>query len=154
MKKDNPTPPPAKKNPVGFQKGRAKTGGMKKGGKRKKTIYQETVAKLEEQHKAREALVAKTVNGIDYDKDGNVLGPDYGQTPLEFMLGLMRDRRAPTAFRAAAAKDAAPYQHPKLASIEVKQKSININNNVSSKARETLDNEGMQKLYRELLDNE
>lgn len=152
MKKEEVTPPPPKKNPVGFQKGRAKTGGMKKGTKRKKTIYQETVARLEEQQAKREALVAKTVNGIDYDKDGNVLGPDYGQTPLEFMLGLMRDRRAPTAFRAAAAKDAAPYQHPKLASIEVKQKSVTINQNIEGKSAKELSGADLQKLYKDLLD--
>lgn len=152
MKKEEVMPPPPKKNPVGFQKGRAKTGGMKKGTKRKKTIYQETVARLEEQQAKREALVAKTVNGIDYDKDGNVLGPDYGQTPLEFMLGLMRDRRAPTAFRAAAAKDAAPYQHPKLASIEVKQKSVTINQNIEGKSAKELSGADLQKLYKDLLD--
>ncbi len=41
-----------------------------------------------------------------------------GLTPLDFMLDVMRDQRNPLHLRASAAKDAAPYVHPRLANIE------------------------------------
>lgn len=41
-----------------------------------------------------------------------------GLTPLEYMLGIMRDETQQPAFRADMAKSAAPYIHPKLASTE------------------------------------
>ena len=43
-----------------------------------------------------------------------------GITPLEFMLSVLRDESAPTDARFEAAKQAAPYIHPKLSSIEAK----------------------------------
>lgn len=43
-----------------------------------------------------------------------------GQTPLQFMLGVMRDPEAPKADRMDMAKAAAPYVHAKLSSIEAK----------------------------------
>lgn len=42
-----------------------------------------------------------------------------GETPLEYMLKLMRDITAEPAARLDAAKSAAPYVHAKLASIEL-----------------------------------
>jgi hypothetical protein len=41
-----------------------------------------------------------------------------GETPLEFMLRLMRDEGAEMAQRADMAKAAAPYVHPRLSSTE------------------------------------
>ncbi len=41
-----------------------------------------------------------------------------GLTPLEYMLGVMRDPKAPAARRDDMAKAAAPYVHPKLSAIE------------------------------------
>jgi hypothetical protein len=43
-----------------------------------------------------------------------------GETPLDFMLRLMRDPLQDYATRADMAKAAAPYVHPKLASTELK----------------------------------
>ena len=41
-----------------------------------------------------------------------------GETPLEYMLRVMRDTKADTHRRDDMAKAAAPYIHPRLASIE------------------------------------
>ena len=41
-----------------------------------------------------------------------------GLTPLEYLLGIMRDEELPIELRFEAAKAAAPYVHPKLAAIE------------------------------------
>jgi len=41
-----------------------------------------------------------------------------GLTPLDFMLGVMRDEDRPFPDRLDAAKSAAPYVHPKLAAVE------------------------------------
>lgn len=41
-----------------------------------------------------------------------------GMTPIEYLLGVMRDEKADPAARFEAAKAAAPYCHPKLAAIE------------------------------------
>jgi hypothetical protein len=43
-----------------------------------------------------------------------------GQTPLEYMLAVMRDPEADRERRDDMAKAAAPYIHPKLASTELK----------------------------------
>jgi hypothetical protein len=41
-----------------------------------------------------------------------------GLTPLDYMLSVMRDETVPRPERVDAANKAAPYIHPKLASIE------------------------------------
>ena len=41
-----------------------------------------------------------------------------GLTPLDFMLSVMRDEQADTATRLDAAIKAAPYCHPRLATID------------------------------------
>ena len=41
-----------------------------------------------------------------------------GLTPLDYMLAVLRDESAEPNTRMEAAKSAAPYVHPKLASIE------------------------------------
>lgn len=41
-----------------------------------------------------------------------------GQTPLDYMLSVMRDPEAPSPRRDAMATAAAPYVHPKLAAVE------------------------------------
>ena len=41
-----------------------------------------------------------------------------GLTPLEFMLNVLRDEKNDFKDRYAAAVDAAPYLHPKLAAVE------------------------------------
>ena len=43
-----------------------------------------------------------------------------GLTPLEFMLNVMRESERDVMVRLEAAKAAAPYVHPKLASVEVR----------------------------------
>lgn len=67
-----------------------KTGGRKKGSRNKRT----------------EAQAAK----IDAS----------GLTPLEYMLSVLRDEGQEQSARFAAAQQAAPYCHPKLASTELK----------------------------------
>lgn len=55
---------------------------------------------------------------------------ESGQTPVDFMLEVMRDRSKEHAVRLDAAKAVAPYIHPKLANIEHTGKgggAININ---------------------------
>ena len=42
-----------------------------------------------------------------------------GETPLDFLLRIMRDPKKPWGMRVDVAKAAAPYVHAKLASIEV-----------------------------------
>jgi hypothetical protein len=41
-----------------------------------------------------------------------------GLTPLDFMLGVMRDESRDVAVRLDAARSAAPYVHPKLSAVE------------------------------------
>ena len=65
--------------------------GRPKGVKNKRTI-------------AREQDLANTIAG--------------GLTPLQFMLKQMRDEENPMGLRMEAAKNAAPYVHPKLAAID------------------------------------
>jgi hypothetical protein len=43
-----------------------------------------------------------------------------GQTPLEFMLEVMRDTGAERSERLDMAKAAAPYIHPRLSNVEAK----------------------------------
>jgi hypothetical protein len=43
-----------------------------------------------------------------------------GQTPLEYLLGVFRDERRDSDERLKAATAAAPYVHPRLASVEVR----------------------------------
>ena len=45
---------------------------------------------------------------------------ESGLTPLDYMLDVMRDTDKPADVRLDAAKSAAPYVHPKLASVEHK----------------------------------
>jgi hypothetical protein len=45
---------------------------------------------------------------------------EFEGSPLDFMLNVMKDKKAPTAFRFQAAKECAPYLHAKLASVTVK----------------------------------
>lgn len=42
-----------------------------------------------------------------------------GLTPLEYMLGVMRDPNAPSARRDEMAKSAAPYLHPRLQTMTI-----------------------------------
>jgi hypothetical protein len=72
--------------------GLPKTGGRKKGTSNKATV-------------AREAAVKAS-----------------GLTPLDYMLGVMRDEEAPTELRLDAAARSAPYVHPRLSSVAVENK--------------------------------
>ncbi len=72
-----------------------KTCGRRKGSKNRATIVQELRVKA----RVEAAMEA-------------------GITPLEFMLDVMRDETKPFPERYAAARDAAPYQHAKLASVQ------------------------------------
>ena len=57
---------------------------------------------------AREALQAAALDKIN----------SSGMTPLEYMLAIMRDPDVSHALKLDAAAKAAPYVHPKLASID------------------------------------
>jgi hypothetical protein len=48
-----------------------------------------------------------------------------GVTPLEYMLGVMRDDNADAGRRDDMAKSAAPYMHPRLSAIDI-DASINL----------------------------
>lgn len=45
-----------------------------------------------------------------------------GLTPLDYMLGILRDETKDEKDRFAAAKEAAPYLHPRLSSVEANVK--------------------------------
>lgn len=45
-----------------------------------------------------------------------------GLLPLDYMLSILQDEAQPQATRFAAAKEAAPYLHAKLASVDAKVK--------------------------------
>jgi hypothetical protein len=57
-----------------------------------------------------------TPNRVTLDRERHVEAT--GLTPLQYFLGLLRDPAQPDDVRFQAAKEAAPYVHPKLASIE------------------------------------
>jgi hypothetical protein len=72
----------------GRRPGTPKTGGRRKGARNRKT--------------------AATIAAIEAS----------GLTPLDYMLAVMRNPKAKAHLRFEAARTAAPYVHPKLASIE------------------------------------
>lgn len=72
-----------------FRKGQAKVAGRVKGTPNRRT-------------KAKAAKIAES-----------------GLTPLEYMLGVLRDPTARAADRMDAAKGAAPYCHPRLTAVEM-----------------------------------
>ncbi len=47
------------------------------------------------------------------------LSEDGGQTPLDYLLSVMRDEGQPLAVRMDAAKAALPFMHPRQASIQM-----------------------------------
>lgn len=111
--------------PRGKKKGSPKTGGRVKGSKNKRTL-----AKLE----AADRLVKS------------------GKTPLEFLLAEMRkpitapnmtfeQRMAARNYRAYCANQAAPYLHPRLASVEHRTPAggMNFNHNVEGQVTVTMD---------------
>ena len=65
-----------------------------------------------------------------------------GITPLEYMLAIMRDETHMPDVRLDAAKSAAPYVHPKLASIE---HSGGLNTTSHEEALAALDDLGTRK---------
>ena len=73
--------------------GRPKTGGRRKGVKNVVTREKERLIKQ--------------------------LCPD-GDDPITFWMQLLKDKSAPLEVRMTAARDVAPYRHPKLASIEAR----------------------------------
>jgi hypothetical protein len=48
---------------------------------------------------------------------------ESGETPLEYMLRIMRDTEKPEELRFEAAKAVAPFIHPKLSSAEVRSET-------------------------------
>lgn len=52
------------------------------------------------------------------DAEARRAASEGGITPLEYMLGVLRDLDAPVQRRDDMAKAAAPYMHAKLASVE------------------------------------
>lgn len=73
-------------------------GGKREGAGRKKGT-------VSEQTKRRKEIIAKAT--------------EQGITPLDFMLGVLRDNNADFSDRYKAAVDAAPYMHPRLAATKV-----------------------------------
>ena len=71
--------------------------GVRQGGRRQGTPNKRT---LERQAEMDELLAA-------------------GDSPLAYMLGVMRDGRADPAMRLEAARTAAPYCHPRLSAVDV-----------------------------------
>lgn len=65
-----------------------------------------------------------------------------GQMPLDYMLEVMRDTQASTARRDEMAKAAAPYVHPRLSSVEIKEPPIDLSNLTDDEL------EQLAKLYR------
>lgn len=57
---------------------------------------------------------------------------ESGITPLDYMLSILRDENKTESVRLQAAKDAAPYVHQKLQSIEM-ESNITTNHVVSDK---------------------
>ena len=68
-----------------------KTGGRKKGTRNKRTV-------------AKQAQI--------------IAAQEAGLSPLDYMLAILRDPKIDDARRMEAAKNAAPYVHPRLAAIE------------------------------------
>lgn len=54
-----------------------------------------------------------------------------GLTPLDYMLGILRDEQQTPAMRFEAAKAAAPFVHAKLAAIDANLKLGGINLNIT-----------------------
>lgn len=74
----------------------ARGGKRENAGRRKGTVSERTRARIEI---AEKALAS-------------------GLTPLDYMLGILRDETNDAKDRFAAAKEAAPYMHPRLAAVE------------------------------------
>lgn len=101
-------------------------GGKKKGTKNKKTIIKEQLEKV----KASAA-------------PGDLL------TPLQFMLGVVNNKKMPMRFRGDMAKNAAPYVHPKLVAITAKTTNKNLNVDAGALAADgTVD---VAALYRDIM---
>lgn len=62
-----------------------------------------------------------------------------GAMPLDYMLDIMRNSRAGNERRDAMARAAAPYLHPRLATVEYKTESFDLNK---------LTDEELEQLYR------
>ena len=58
-----------------------------------------------------------TRNKASIEKEQKIA--ESGLTPLDYMLGILRDTKATYDMRIEAAKSAAPYVHPKLAALTV-----------------------------------
>lgn len=77
-------------------------GGKREGAGRR--AGSKNAATIEREAEAAERVAAIKVAGI---------------TPLEYFLAIMRDEKLPQHERFAAAKEAAPYVHARLASVDV-----------------------------------
>lgn len=156
MAPKKPTPPPVPPKRRGALPGERR-GGRTKGTPNKRTAYRR---EQEAKHKARyeKAAAEGRINedGYEVDEHGRVLGPVFGTTPLDFMRAVMNDRSMPVGFRMDAAHKVAPYIHPKLATVEVKQKSVVVNADASElkKGKKSLSPEDLAKLYKDILDKE
>lgn len=130
-----------------------KRGGRKLGSKNKKNLFQQHLDELKDAKAKYEAQIhhIDKKTGTKYDKFNRPLGDFYGETPLEFMLAVMYDPKQPTAFRFQAAKESAPYRHPKLASIEVKSKNLTVTAQRGKQGDALTASEAAQ-VYKELLD--
>lgn len=66
--------------------------------------------------------VKGTPNRVTLEREKQIA--QSGLTPLEYMLSILRDPSESKEVRMMAAKDAAPYVHPRLAQVESKSEVI------------------------------
>lgn len=64
---------------------------------------------------------------------------DSGMTPLDYLLSVMRDTSQDVTVRLNAARSAAPYVHPKLATVEVRAEVTSAENTGVSRVQEMVD---------------
>lgn len=74
----------------------------------------------------------KAMRKISADRVLNATGTGPDATPLAYLLAVMNNAKEKTTVRLQAAIAAAPYVHPKLASVEVKSENTNTLNIQSS----------------------
>jgi hypothetical protein len=74
-----------------------------------------------------------------------------GLTPLDFMLGAMRDEEQPINIRLDAAKAAAQYVHPKLSAVTVKGDEENPLHSISTITNDPIE---AARIYQQVMSGE
>jgi NAD(P)-dependent dehydrogenase (short-subunit alcohol dehydrogenase family) len=81
----------------------------------------EEIARLFAREGARVVFAARTLNEGDHRLlSGSLSGKASGKDPISFFADLLRNEEAPLDLRFQAAKELAPFVHPKLASVEAR----------------------------------